>query len=288
MFWISPIKLITGHDDERSVDDNTGAHTHYFISGQNEKTGKYDFRKAQIKVVNEYILLNAPNEKQLSEDGNLTRQQNSMLGHYCQRIMLDFANENLFKSKGLKAEFAPETEQKSALRKKMNAEAKLPKSERSHNYYTYQLERTQQKIQEAEHQYNELIERTNYLDTQNHQLFDDIVQARMRLSELIEEQERFMSEVAGLKDELSQLSQLNQALTDSTTEKLVSIFRQLLVATLAHDKNTAKKQAEYLEGAFVAALELPPALARGISASISKQVEALSDEAAPNMNPSIQ
>ncbi|MEZ8775752.1 hypothetical protein [Vibrio sp. 10N.247.310.17] len=52
-----PIRAIIAHDDERSIEVTTGAHTHYFISGQNSQTGKYDLRKTQIRVVNEYISL---------------------------------------------------------------------------------------------------------------------------------------------------------------------------------------------------------------------------------------
>ncbi|EOG7786256.1 hypothetical protein ACSW0U_000269 [Vibrio fluvialis] len=262
------IQAIIGHDDERSVDVNTGAHTHYFISGRNNQTGEYDLRKTQINVVNEYIRENYPSEKLLPENGKLTRKLIQKFGHYHQRMMLDFSNEQLFKSKSLKAEFAPETEQKSALRKKIDKEANLPKSARSHNYYTHQLELVQAKVHSAEQQYNELVENTHSLKDNFDKLLNDVAQVQVNLSELQIEKDTVTTEITELKDQQSRLSQLALELTDAIVPRLVSVFKKVLLAINARDNKVAKKQAEYLDSAFSVALELPPSVAQGITREI--------------------
>ncbi|HHF3208188.1 TPA: hypothetical protein ACPJ2F_003535 [Vibrio diabolicus] len=268
------IQAIIGHDDERSVDVNTGAHTHYFISGRNNQTGEYDLRKTQINVVNKYIRENYPSEKSLPENGKLTRKLSQKFGHYHQRMMLDFANEQLFKSKSLKAEFAPETEQKSALRKKIDKESNLPKSARSHNYYTHQLELVQAKVHSAEQQYNELVENTHSLKDNFDKLLDDVAQAQVNLSELQIEKDTVTTEITELKDQQSRLSQLALELTDAVVPRLVSVFKKVLLAINARDKKMAIKQAEYLDSALSAALELPPSVAQGVSKEIKTIKEA--------------
>nr|WP_241214441.1 hypothetical protein [Vibrio alfacsensis] len=264
-----PVKLIIGHDDERHKEDNTGAHTHYFISGQNQKTGEYDLRKAQIKVVNEYIRQHAAEEDELPEHGKLTRVEAITFGHYYQCMVLDFANANLFKSRRLKAEFAPESERKSAQRKKMNAEVKLPKSEHSHNYYTYQLERMMREMQVYEARNAQLVAETNGLERNKTRLLADISQKQIIVNGLIDKEESFKSEVNLLQDEISHLKQLMEDLKNTVESKLVDVFKNILLATLSRDQKMAAKQAKYLALAFNRALELPPFLAQGIHKEIS-------------------
>ncbi|MFA0350727.1 hypothetical protein AB4486_27880, partial [Vibrio sp. 10N.222.55.C6] len=102
------VKAVIGHDDERSVDVKTGAHAHYYLSGRNNQTGKYDLRKTQIKVVNEYIKRTAPDTKLLPDDGKLTRKLSQKFGRYFQKMLFDYANQHLFVDKGLVAKLAPE------------------------------------------------------------------------------------------------------------------------------------------------------------------------------------
>ncbi len=268
------IQAIIGHDDERSVDFNTGAHTHYFISGRNNQTGEYDLRKVQISVVNEYIRENYPSETLLPENGKLTRKLSQKFGHYHQQMVFDFANEHLFKNKGLKAEFAPETEQKSAQREKMNKEASLPKSARSHNYYTHQLELVQAKVHSAAQQYNELVENTHSLKDNFDTLLNDVAQVQVNLSELQVEKDTVTTEIAELKAQQSRLSQLALELTDAIVPRLVSVFKKVLLAINARDNKMATKQAEYIDSAFNAALELPPSVAQGIAREIKAVREA--------------
>ncbi|EGR1984929.1 TPA: hypothetical protein GRI96_18975 [Vibrio parahaemolyticus] len=50
-----PIKMVIGHDDERDAEENTGAHTHYFLSARNTITGEFDLLRSQKIVVNQYM-----------------------------------------------------------------------------------------------------------------------------------------------------------------------------------------------------------------------------------------
>lgn len=94
------IKAIVGHDDERSTEANTGAHTHYFLSGKNRVTGEFDLRKQQIAVVNEYIKRTEPSTSLLPSDGKLTRKLSQKFGRYFQKMLFDYANQHLFLDKG--------------------------------------------------------------------------------------------------------------------------------------------------------------------------------------------
>ncbi len=135
-----PIKAICGHDDERSVDENVGAHIHYYLSGRNEKTGGYDLRKSQIRAINEYLRNNHPEVETLSEDGDLSYEEAGLMGSYFQQMFQDYANEHLLNQKGLHAEFTDDTEKAQERYKHMIRESKLPKNKRSFNFYTKQLE----------------------------------------------------------------------------------------------------------------------------------------------------
>lgn len=91
-----PILAIVGHDDERTPEQQTGHHPHYFLSGKNAETGEYDLHKRQIKVVNAFIQQNYPKDELLPADGKLTRKQSKVFGEYFQKMARDYANEHLF------------------------------------------------------------------------------------------------------------------------------------------------------------------------------------------------
>lgn len=135
-----PIKAICGHDDERSVNENVGAHIHYYLSGRNEKTGCYDLRKSQIRAINKYLIEKHPTVDLLPEDRDLQYKETGAMGSYFQQMFQDYANEHLLNQKGLHAEFTDDTEKAQERYKHMIRESKLPKNKRSFNFYTKQLE----------------------------------------------------------------------------------------------------------------------------------------------------
>ncbi|MCL1107786.1 hypothetical protein [Shewanella algicola] len=136
-----PIKLMLLHDDERLAHENTGAHVHAFISGQNALTGEYDLRIAQIKKVNEFLFKRDGMSATLfSETGRLNYEQAGDVAHHMQEMFYEFVNEHLFHPKDINAAFHTESIRKSEKRKQMRREAKLAKRDRAFNYHARLLE----------------------------------------------------------------------------------------------------------------------------------------------------
>jgi hypothetical protein len=136
-----PIKLMLLHDDERLAHENTGAHVHAFISGQNALTGEYDLRIAQIKKVNEFLFKRDGMSANLfSETGRLNYEQAGDVAHHMQEMFYEFVNEHLFHPKNINAAFHHESIRKSEKRKQMRREAKLAKRDRAFNYHARLLE----------------------------------------------------------------------------------------------------------------------------------------------------
>ncbi|NOH82550.1 hypothetical protein F0249_01920 [Vibrio sp. 03-59-1] len=264
-----PIEAIIGHDDERGIDQTTGCHPHYFLSGRNSETGEYDLHKRQIQVVNQYVHQIYSVEGFFPSNGNLTRDEAQDFGMFFQRMVKDFANEHLFHAKGINVVFAPLTEQQSEHRAEMNREASLPKSERSYNHHSHQLQHIQDKIALTEKRHARLLKEQEKVELHLTKTIDDAAQAQTRLSQLEVERDTMKIEVSDLKVETSRLATLTQELTQTLVPKLVDIFKKVLLAINAKDKNMAKKQSEYLESAFNTALELPPSVARGLSRELA-------------------
>ncbi|WEM44684.1 hypothetical protein PTW35_25860 (plasmid) [Photobacterium sp. DA100] len=263
------IKAIVGHDDERSAEANTGAHTHYFLSGKNRVTGEFDLRKQQVAVVNEYIKRTEPNTKLLPADGKLTRKLSQKFGRYFQKMLFEYANQHLFFGKGLVAKLAPASERRSAKRKEMNREASLAKSERSHSYHTHQLELLQGKIELAEKKHAALLDENEKAVQQLSQFIDDIEFVEVQLNQLQVERGTMQLEVSDLKVESSRLTILTQTLTQNLVPKIVEIFKKVLLSINAKDRGLVKKQSEYLNSVLYSTLDLPSELANKIASEVA-------------------
>ena len=264
-----PIKAIVGHDDERGEDQDTGLHTHYFLSGRNSKTGEYDLHKRQIRVVNDYIEHMYSIENFFPKNGKLTRRQSRDFGRYFQKMIRDYANDNLYNEKGLHVVLAPETERLSDQRRQMNEEASLPKSERSHNFYSHQLERALDKLELTEKKYSALLKEREKTEQELKRLRGETTQIQIQLSSLQVENDILSMDVLGLESEKNRLAGLNEELTQDVLPKLVSAFKQVLLAINARDKGMKKKQGEYLTSVFNSVLGLPPNLANKITGEIT-------------------
>lgn len=257
-----PILAIVGHDDERAPEQLTGHHPHYFLSGRNAETGEYDLHKRQIKVVNAFIQQNYPKDELLPADGKLTRKQSMVFGEYFQRMVRDYANEHLFHPKKMHIELSPEAERNSAKRKLMNREAKLAKWEREFNYQTYQLELTQQKIVKANTQLEEFEDAGNTAQLQLMAHNADIVTKQNEITQLQDTQIALKLELSALHQEKNQLLALTQELSTDVSNKLVTIFRQVVLALNARDKGLREKLMSYLTKISESALQLPPTLSK--------------------------
>jgi len=289
-----PILAIIGHDDERGLDQQTGHHPHYFLSGRNEETGEYDLHKRQIQVVNNYIKETYPEHELLPSNGKLNLKQSKMFGSYFQILVRDYANEHLFHPKSLHIEFSPESERRSEQSEKMNREAKLPILQRSHNHYSYQLERLQKRIARAKKAHKAQIDASeqklslladelkqkqiamNSLQKQHAEMTDAIQtkQSQLHLLADVMEQTQIVlrskqEEVTKLSNEKNHLAALKQELTQDVGGQLVNIFRQLIVVLNAKEKGMQQQQIKYLAKAAESVLKLPPRLSEMMMAELA-------------------
>lgn len=269
-----PIQLIVGHDDERSPLQNTGAHVHYYLSGKNSETGDYDLRKAQLKVVNQYLI--KQDITQIPEDRCLSSEETRDLGRYFQQMVFEYANRKLFNPKGLNAEFAPATEQRSELRKQMNLDAKLPKEERRYQHATHMAELTakDKALKQQLSQENEKLQTLNrQLETDNQKQNDENIALAIKSSEMAMENDELKQEITAKKARLTQLelkcaqmSELIRQLTDKTVNILQSAFKHLLFSFHAKNKDMRAKSIEFLQSAFKEKQNLPDELSKAIDA----------------------
>lgn len=265
-----PILAIIGHDDERSLEQQTGQHPHYFLSGRNQETGDYDLHKRQIQVVNDYIKRAYPEMELLPADGKLTRKQSKVFGEYFQKMLRDYANEHLFHPKALHVEFSPEAEQRSEKRQEMNRQAKLPKAERSHNFHTHQLELMQEKIVMAEATYADITNACLATNKQLSTLTNKVTHEQIALTTLQGKKAELRMELTRLNSENTHLSTLKQELTEDISQKLVTIFRQVILALNARDNGLQQQKLKpHLSKIVESALKLPPALSKMMMAELA-------------------
>ncbi|WP_318444351.1 hypothetical protein [Photobacterium leiognathi] len=252
------ILMLIGHDDERSVHQNTGAHVHYFLSGRNNETGDYDLRKQQVAVVNQYIKKNRiPNVTLFPDSGNLSRKQCEDFGRIFQRMLYDFANQSWLSPKDLVAEFAPETEKNSKQRKWMNEEAKQPKSQRSYNYYTHQLMLIKQESEKEQRRCNELRDEKQRYSQEVNKLLVEKSELMMKKEELEQETITIEKENAELEAKRDSLLASMSELHEKAIRMIERVFKSLLLSLYASDKGMPRKSSEYLNQAFKQSEPLP-------------------------------
>jgi len=248
-----PIETIICHHDERSLNENTGAHSHYFLSGRNNKTGCYDLHKTQIKIVNAYIKQHGDIDDRLPDDGQLNRMQSKVFGEWFQHMFYDFINEKLLRPKGLIAVFSDETVRKSVQRRKMNQESKLPKSERSYNYQSRQIEIEKNIL-------NELFASRQKEETVLSHLRDDINSEKNRLETVLAQKQEVSEqlillnqkarenteEIQAYEIEIDKLILYSTGLNNEETNTVLGICKALYVRTAASERGldeTARKYA---------------------------------------------
>lgn len=262
-----PIKAILGHDDERGEDEKTGAHTHYYLSGQNSKTGKFDLLQAQRAVVNEYIVQKDLTYKKLPIKGKSSKEQNRFLGEIFQKMVFEYANTHLFKAKGLVAVLAPETERRSEQRKKMNREAKLPKIDREFNYHNRLQERQAEKINALNIEVNKKEEKlkaaNDQLKAANDQLdeADDIFLALEKDNNELREYKKILSEqVINLRAEKQTLLDVIRSFNDDVIGHLKNFCTNVFMALHTRDLGIQNKVKHFLNETMIHLLKLPAPL----------------------------
>ncbi|HAS6945908.1 hypothetical protein [Vibrio parahaemolyticus] len=263
-----PIKAIVGHDDERSGNEKTGLHTHYFIDGKNQKTGEYDLRKRQILVVNEYLAKQRPNVELLPVNKDLTRTQTKAFGHYWQCLVQDFMNAQLLNPKRLHAEFSDETEKKTEQYQYMIRQGKLPKSQRDFSYQTRLIDKLNLEIQVLKNERQDESTQLNaisttleelsenlkakvfeleQLESQKHQLHQELQEAAHRyiyLEECFEEKDAKLNHVELL---LAEKEAQFVDIDNRTKQQMKEIILDAYMLTQARHKKFPKAAREFAQ-----------------------------------------
>lgn len=151
--------------------DETTNHVHAFLDLQNTKTGKYDFSAQEFEFASQYYARNKahldkiseppiledfklPNRSEEKQNHRFIRERESWKSKVMQAAFYEHFN-GLAAAYGLQAKFLPKTKEKQEFLSKIEQEAKKPKSERSHNYYTRQVEKLEQELTQKKEELTE-------------------------------------------------------------------------------------------------------------------------------------
>lgn len=151
--------------------DETTNHVHAFLDLQNTKTGKYDFSAQEFEFASQYYARNKahldkiseppiledfklPNRSEEKQNHRFIRERESWKSKVMQAAFYEHFN-GLAAAYGLQAKLLPKTKEKQEFLSKIEQEAKKPKSERSHNYYTRQVEKLEQELTQKKEELTE-------------------------------------------------------------------------------------------------------------------------------------
>ena len=222
--------------------DETTNHVHAFLDLQNEKTGKYDFSAQEFEFASQYYARNKahlekisepptledfklPNRSEEKQNHRFIRERESWKSKVMQAAFYEHFN-GLAAAYGLQAKFLPKTKENTEYLSPIEKEAKKPKSERSHNYYTRQLEKLQQELTSKE---VKLIEQRATVVTLNTTI-KDLQGTASNYKATIQSLEIQASEQRKENAELdSQKQKLDDEITEKTTKtaELSSTFKTM-------------------------------------------------------------
>lgn len=272
-----PIECIVCHHDEREIDEDLGAHSHYFLSGRNKKTGTYDLHKFQVKVVNEYIKKEGELFDKLPSDSKLNRKQSQVFGEYFQRMFYEHVNETLLLRKGFKAVIADETERKSEERKKINREAKLPKSLRSHNLSTRSKELALKRLRKLQEKITEQQERLSSVGENiaaKKALLNSKVNQLQEAAELLDyftKQAKEYSEVVKQQEiKFHDLLDKTERMNPQLSNEIADICKKIYLSIATRDNGLDRKAAAYIEQVLTAYQGLIPSSLNDICIAAAK------------------
>lgn len=209
------------------LDESTN-HVHAFLDLQNTKTGKYDFSAQEFEFASQYYAKNKarldkiseppkledfklPNRSEEKQNHRFIRARESWKSKLMQVAFYEHFN-SLAAAYGLQAKFLPKTKEHQEFLSKVEQEAKKPKSERSHNYYTRHIEKLQKELTTSE---VELIEQRANIVTLNTTI-KDLQGTANTYKTTIQNLEIQASE---LRKENAELDSQKQKLDDEITEK---------------------------------------------------------------------
>lgn len=265
-----PIKMVIGHDDERHAQENTGAHTHYFLSAKNKITGESDLLRSQKIVVNQYIEKVGLKDKALPVDADLSVEQRKFFGEMFQKMVFEYANQHLFKKKGLIAELAPETERRSKLRQKMNQEAKLPKSKREFNFHNLMIKKKKEQLLELNYQVTNTASRLDEKNTQLNIMLGELLMLKEEQLNIQQENYALSDQVQVLRAEKQTLLITLRTFNDELMNKLTMFCTHFFMALHTKDLGYQHKAMRFLDDAMSTLWELPDPLKIKAEELISK------------------
>ncbi len=273
------LDCIVCHHDERELDEDVGAHSHYFLNGMNIVTGQYDLHKTQVSVVNQYIIDNGELVDRLPSDGKLNLKQAKVFGEYFQRMFYQHVNTQLLIPLGLKATFAEETEQKSEKRKRINKEAKLPKALRKYNLNSRsnelakkRLDKLQQKIS-AEH--DELKALDNNLEQQQAALklnFKQIKEAKYLLKHYATQAQIANEDLKLQEARLIELTEQMETLDMKGGNAIADICRKIYLVSALRDRGLDAKAQEFIEQILIEFSSLEPSLLNNVCGAAARAI----------------
>ncbi|MGD1335359.1 hypothetical protein ACP6H1_23350 [Vibrio harveyi] len=267
-----PIHALVVHVDERLKNELTGAHCHYFLSGQESVFGNWDLLKTQIEVVNQFIdsknrsLIEQKKELEkqgkfeelekledleelLPENCTLTREQSAIHGERLQRMFYEHINHHFLNPKGLHAEVSSEEERETLEYKKMARQAPSAKSKREYNYESRLIEELKKERllleQTAADEKNEIArlvsqrEQITYEITESESIFE------WQKSQQQEELEQLQQGNRELRFEGIRLKNFAEKISGKVSEELSSIIRQAYIAVQYQQRGQQHKANDY-------------------------------------------
>jgi hypothetical protein len=273
------IKCIVCHHDERQLVEDVGAHSHYFLSGQNSHTGHFDLHKKQISVVNQFIKDNGDKIDALPDDSQLNLKQTTVFGEYFQRMFYQHVNKTLLNPLGIIATFADATEKKSEQRKQMNREVKWPKALRKSNLDNRSNELAKKRLDELQQQIigerselglidESLEKQQTSLDLKKSQLeeatylFKYYTTQVQMLSEDLEEHEVHLNE----------LTEQIQTLDNKGGNAIADICRRIYSVSALRDRGLDAKAQEFIEQILKEFASLEPSILNNVCGAAARAI----------------
>lgn len=137
---------------------------HLFISTKNSKTGRYDLRETQIKLVNAYLDKVRPGTDHISEKPDYLESQ--LLFGYLQDMFYAHTNNKLLKNTLYRAQKHEKTQEHMSKLRYINGEARKPKSEREFSLYQQVKEKRDQAQKQAAEAKDYTQKAKQYVSTQ--------------------------------------------------------------------------------------------------------------------------
>lgn len=183
-----PIHFIVLHGDEDADLTEHSDHPHLFISTKSSKTGRYDLRETQIKLVNAYLDKVRPGTDHISEKPDYLESQ--LLFGYLQDMFYAHTNNKLLKNTLYRAQKHEKTQQHMSKLRYINREARKPKSEREFNLYQQVKEKRDEALKNADLAKKQALDARDYARKAKKEAKDAIERQRLAEQATAEEYEQ--------------------------------------------------------------------------------------------------